>query len=213
MGTNGNSLSDQIFIVDDDAAVRETLRTVLSASGYEVVCFADGPALLQSMRTATPACILLDVHIPGPSGLKVLKDLRANEHPMPIFIISGAGDIPMAVEAIKNGALDFIQKPFKGSEVVAQVRAAIEASKQRRPAAASSDIRSVHFPGREPLTARERDVLEQIVAGASSKEAGRHLGISPRTIEIHRSRIMEKLGARNAADLIRIVLSQGRGAA
>jgi len=213
VGTNGNSQSDQIFIVDDDAAVRETLRTVLSAAGYEVVCFADGPTLLASMPAETPACILLDVHIPGPSGLMVLKELRANEHPMPIFIISGAGDIPMAVEAIKNGALDFIQKPFRGSEVVAQVRGAIEASKHRRPAVASSDIRSVHFPGREPLTARERDVLEQIVAGASSKEAGRYLGISPRTIEIHRSRIMEKLGARNAADLIRIVLSQGRGAA
>src|SRR5581483_7789469 len=121
--------------------------------------------------------IILDVHIPGPSGLMVLKELRANERAMPIFIISGSGDIPMAVEAIKNGALDFIEKPFKGSEVVARVRAAIEASMRERPAA-SSDIRTVHFPGREPLTARERDVLERIVAGASSKEAGRELGIS-----------------------------------
>ncbi|HZP79279.1 MAG TPA: response regulator [Pseudolabrys sp.] len=210
MTANGTSHSDQIFIVDDDPAVREMLRIVLAGADYEVVCFADGPALLASMRDATPACIILDVHIPGPSGLMVLKELRANERAMPIFIISGAGDIPMAVEAIKNGALDFIQKPFRGSEVVQRVREAIAASMRKKPEAPSSGVRSLHFPGMEPLTARERDVLEQIVAGASSKEAGRALGISPRTIEIHRARIMDKLGAKNAADLIRIVLSEGR---
>src|SRR5579871_6465025 len=205
-----DAAAGEIFIVDDDPAIRELLSIVFSREGFEVARFADGSAFLAAARTRSPACIILDVHIPGKSGLDILRELSAQDYPVPIFIMSGKGDIPMAVEAIKNGALDFIQKPFRGSEVVQRVREAIAASMRKKPEAPSSGVRSLHFPGMEPLTARERDVLEQIVAGASSKEAGRALGISPRTIEIYRARIMDKLGAKNAADLIRIVLSEGR---
>src|SRR5262249_30828308 len=128
---------------------------------------------------------------------------------VPIFMMSGQGDIAMAVDAIKHGALDFIEKPFRGSEVVARVEAAIEARKQQNADGDNAAAMRLYFPGREPLSRRERDVLAQIVNGASNKEAGRKLGISPRTIEVHRAHLMEKMGARNAADLIRIALSEG----
>ncbi|HEY3793973.1 MAG TPA: response regulator [Bradyrhizobium sp.] len=198
----------EIFVVDDDPAVRETLSLVLSAGGYQVICFADGAALLAVARSRTPACILLDVHIPGKSGLDILRELRGEDYPAPIFMISGQGDISMAVSAIKNGALDFIEKPFRGSEIVARLDEAIDAYARRQGHA--SKAASLHFPGREPLTRREREVLEQFASGSSNKEAGRQLGISPRTIEDHRANIMKKLGARNAADLIRIVLTAQR---
>jgi FixJ family two-component response regulator len=152
-----------------------------------------------------PACILLDVQMPGPSGLDVLKELNAQQFPAPILIISGQGDIPMAVEAIKNGALDFIEKPFRASDVAARVRDAIEAT-ARRAADGLGSLTDGAFPGHDQLTPREREVLSQLAAGASNKVAGRHLGISPRTVEVHRARIMEKAGAKNAADLVRIVL-------
>jgi FixJ family two-component response regulator len=116
----------------------------------------------------------------------------------------------MAVSAIKHGALDFIEKPFRGNELVARLEEAIEAYARRQAENAQSKVTSFHFPGREPLTRREREVLEQFTGGASNKEAGRALGISPRTIEDHRANIMKKLGARNAADLVRIVMTAQR---
>jgi FixJ family two-component response regulator len=205
------SPAGQIFVVDDDPAIRDVLSMVFQREGYEVVSFADGASLLASAGTRSPTCIILDVHIPGKSGLDILRELNARDYPAPIFIMSGKGDIPMAVDAIKHGALDFIEKPFRGSEVVTRVREAVEAHARLQASQGGTDRKIFHFPGREPLTPREQDVLSQIVAGASNKEAGRHLGISPRTIEVHRARIMEKLGAKNAADLIRITLSEGRG--
>jgi FixJ family two-component response regulator len=197
----------EIFLVDDDPAVRETLSMVLSAGGYQVICFAEGDALLAVARGRAPACILLDVHIPGKSGLDILKELPGEDYPAPIFMISGQGDIAMAVNAIKGGALDFIEKPFRGSEIVARLDEAIGAYARRQAEDSASKIASLQFPGREPLTRRECEVLDQCTSGASSKEAGRHLGISSRTIEDHRSNIMKKLGARNTADLVRIVMT------
>ena len=201
----------EIFVVDDDPAVRDTLSVVLSTGGYDVICFADGAALLAVARSRTPAAILLDVHIPGKSGLDILKELHGEDYPAPIFMISGQGDIAMAVSAIKNGALDFIEKPFRGTDLVTRLDEAIDAYARRHAHINNaSSIATLHFPGREPLTRREREVLEQFTAGASNKEAGRTLGISPRTIEDHRANIMKKLGARNAADLVRIVMTAQR---
>jgi len=198
---------DEIFVVDDDPGVRAALSAVFSREGYRVTCFVDGTSFLAAARARTPACIVLDVHIPGRPGLEVLKELNAQNYAAPIFMISGRGDIPMAVDAVKNGAFDFIEKPFRGSDVVARVREAIEALVRRRT---NDEVANLEFnipADREPLTPRECEVLAQFVAGASNKEAGRQLGISPRTIEVHRARIMEKLGARNIADVIRIVMS------
>jgi len=199
----------EIFIVDDDPLVRDALSVVFTLAGYKVRAFADGASFVAAARAEAPACIILDVHMPGRSGLDILRALNAEHYPTPIFIISGQGDIPMAVEAIRNGALDFIEKPFNGETVVTRVREAIEA-RTRRSEAGGLEALAAQFPGRDLLTPREREVLGKIAEGASNKEAGRLLGISPRTIEVHRARIMEKLGAKNAADLVRIVLSEGR---
>jgi FixJ family two-component response regulator len=205
--SDANRSDQEIFIVDDDPAVRDALSVVLTLENYRVTSFADGVTFLAAARTRTPACIILDVHMPGRSGLDILKDLNAEHYPAPILIISGQGDIPMAVDAVKNGALDFIEKPFDAHTVVTRVGEAIDATDRRRRNAGSPDGLAASFPGRDLLTPREREVLGQIASGASNKEAGRLLGISPRTIEVHRARIMEKLGAKNAADLVRIVLS------
>jgi two-component system, LuxR family, response regulator FixJ len=205
--SEGNNSDHEIFIVDDDPAVRDALSVVLTLENYQVTSFAEGATFLAAARTRTPACIILDVHMPGRSGLDILKDLNAEHYPAPVLIISGQGDIPMAVDAVKNGALDFIEKPFDADTVVTRVSEAIEAMERRKRNAGSSDGLAANFAGRDLLTPREREVLAQIAAGASNKEAGRLLGISPRTIEVHRARIMEKIGAKNAADLVRIVLS------
>jgi two-component system, LuxR family, response regulator FixJ len=206
--TEAGRANGEIFIVDDDPSVRDALATVFTLEGYQVTSFGDGNSFLAAAHTRQPACILLDVHMPGQSGLDILRDLNAQDYGAPIFIISGQGDIPMAVDAIKNGAFDFIEKPFDAATVVHSVREAIAAWGRRRDGRTFSDILGMQFPGRELLTPREGEVLAQIAGGASNKEAGRVLGISPRTIEVHRARIMEKLGARNAADLVRIVLTE-----
>jgi FixJ family two-component response regulator len=210
MSEEGSSRGE-IFVVDDDPAVRGTLSLILCRDGYEVACFSEGASFLAAARAREPACILLDVHLPGRSGLEILKDLNADEYPVPILMISGKGDIPMAVEAIKHGALDFIEKPFRGKAVSAGVQAAIAARNRRANDKARNGL-LVEFPGCKPLTKREGEVLARLVTGASSKEAAAQLGISPRTIEIHRAHIMGKLGARNIADLVRIVMSERHGA-
>jgi two-component system response regulator FixJ len=197
----------EIFVVDDDAGVRAAVAAIFSRKGYGVAGFADGGSFLDAARGRTPACILLDVYMPGRSGIDILKALNADHYGAPILIMSGQGDIAMAVDTIRNGALDFIEKPFTPETVLGCVEEAIEAWERRRRGADASQVRSVRFPGKELLTLREIDVLDQISAGASNKEAARQLGISFRTVEVHRARIMEKLGAKNAADLMRIVLS------
>lgn len=193
-----------LYIVDDDPAVRDALAVVFEAEGFSVESFSDGDKFIDSVSKSQPACILLDVHMPGRSGIEILKALNAEDYPAPIFIISGQGDIPMAVEAIRNGAHDFIEKPFTADAVVRRVEEGIAATAGRE---AEQDSLST-FQGAENLTRREKEVLKEITGGASNKEAGRKLGISPRTVEVHRARIMEKLGARNAADLVRIVLGR-----
>jgi FixJ family two-component response regulator len=199
--------SGEIFIVDDEPSVLAAMSTALRLDGFQVTGFADGATFLRTAKERTPLCILLDVQMPGRSGLDILKELNAEHYPAPIFMISGAGDIPMAVDAIRHGALDFIEKPFDARSVVARVNEAVEAWSQRERTVREANVLA-DFTGNDQLTMRERDVLAQIASGSSNKEAGRKLGISPRTVEVHRARIMEKLGARNAADLVRIVLSQ-----
>jgi two-component system, LuxR family, response regulator FixJ len=199
---------NEVFIVDDDPSVRSALSLVLNGEGFEVTGFAEGESFLSVARSHAPSCVLIDVHLPGSSGVELLKALNAQHYPAPIFVISGRGDIPTAVDAIRHGALDFIEKPFDPAAVAVRVRDAIAAWHNVR---GEDHILSRDFPGHERLTPREWDVLERIARGASSKEAGRELAISPRTVEVHRARIMEKLGAKNAADLVRIALGKGNG--
>ncbi|MCK7610996.1 response regulator transcription factor [Roseibium sediminicola] len=197
--------AEAIYIVDDDPAVRDALSVLFNMEGYVVETFSDGDAFVNSAQKSVPACVMLDVHMPGRSGIEILKALNAENYPAPIFIISGQGDIPMAVEAIRNGAFDFVEKPFSAETVLERVRESIALSRRQNEATAAT------FQGADLLTRRELEVLKEITDGASNKEAGRTLGISPRTVEVHRARIMEKLGARNAADLVRIVLGHPAG--
>src|SRR3954469_22052303 len=176
----------EIFVVDDDETMRDTLSAVFAPEGCRVTCFAEGQSFLLAARARTPACILLDVNMPGRSGLDMLRELDAPHYPAPILIVSAQRDVPTAVNAIKGGALDFIEKPIEPAAVIARVREAILAW-PRRPA--NGKGQAVEAKGADLLTPREREVLKEVVAGASNKEAGRTLGISPRTVEVHRARI------------------------
>lgn len=198
------TFSRDLFVLDDDAPMRDTLAAVFSIAGYRVTVFAEADTFLAAVRVAAPSAVLLDLNLPAISGLDVLRVLDAPNFPAPIIMISGVGDVASAVEAVKGGAADYVVKPFDARTLVARVERALADFSRRAQRAASE------FPGHALLTPREREVLAEIAGGASNKEAGRRLGISPRTIEVHRARIMDKIGARNAADLVRIVMGGGR---
>jgi two-component system response regulator FixJ len=208
---SGSETSGEVFIVDDDPMVRDMLSEMFAQAGYRAVSFVDGASFLAAARERIPACVILNIYMPGRSGLEILKDLDARNYPAPIFVASGRGDIPTAVEAIKNGAFDFIEK-LDADTLVARVGEAIKARSQRRQDNESSEILTPAFPGSDLLTRREREVLALIAASATNKEAAMNLGISQRTVEIHRAHIMHKLGARNSIDLARKVMGQERRA-
>ena len=206
---SGSKSLAEIFVLEEEHAVREMLSMILTKADYDVVCFADRRAFLAAARMRIPACILLDIFVPDKSGLELLKELREDRYPAPIIMISSCGDVTMAVSAMKLGALDFIEKPFQCGELLARVSGAIEFAKRQRQETPSA-LGSLYFPGAKPLSKREREVLEQFISGASTKEVARALGISPRTVEDHRSHIMGKLRAKSYADLVRIVMSASR---
>lgn len=205
---NNVKQTNEIFVVDDDNAVRDALSLALRTEGYNVEAFSNAQTLLNVVRMRSPAAIVLDVMLPDQSGLDVLKLLKGEAYPAPIVLITGHGDIPMAVEGIKLGAFDFIEKPFSIDSLLNQIKSAISTQARREQGGSPGDLDLGQIGGSQ-LTPREREVLREIATGASSKEAGRILGISPRTVEVHRARIMDKLGARNAADLMRIIFSHG----
>jgi two-component system, LuxR family, response regulator FixJ len=204
--TEAGTTPAEVYVVDNDADVRKALMAALSLAGFRVCGFAEGDLFLAAVRRKTPDCIILDVHLPGRSGLDVLKELCDAGCAVPLFIVSGRGDSRTAVDAIKTGALDFIEKPFDPGVLAERVRQAIAAAHPEAGPEAPAGL-AAGFPGRELLTPREHQVLELITRGLSNKEAGRQLGISPRTIEVHRARVMDKLGARNTVDLVHIVLA------
>jgi FixJ family two-component response regulator len=211
MFQNGR-LGSEIFIVDDDAIARESLSIEFIRAGYRVTTFAEGTSFVAAAWVRIPACVVIDMYMPGPSGLDILKQLDAASYPAPICIVSGSSDVPVAVEAIKNGACDFIEKQMDAGSIVERVGKTIDAWARRHQKDEMSEIRWQHFPGRDCLTRREIEVLAQITAGATNKAAAKALGISPRTIEIHRWHIMKKLGARNVVQLVRMVLNNNGSA-
>jgi FixJ family two-component response regulator len=209
---SADNQSGEVFVVDDDPTVRDAFCEIFTQAGYPVTKFADGASFVAAARKQTPTCVILDIFMPGRSGLEVLKDIDARNYPAPIFMASGRGDIPNTVEAIKNGAFDFFEKQSGGRTLVERVRAGVDAFERRRRNSASVDLLRPSFPGSDLLTPRERDVLAQIAAGATCKEAACVLGISRRTVEVHRFKIMHKLGAKNSIDLARKVLGRERHA-
>lgn len=198
---------NEIFVVDDDDNMRELLAAILSLEGYPVTSFADGETFLRTAGARIPVCLFLDVMMPGRSGIDVLKELAARRYAAPIFLISGRGDAPVVVDALKSGALDFLHKPFDPYAAVQRVRDAVEVWNRRHAKQNGADLEDKEFPGHVRLTRRETQVLAHIVRGISSKEIGTALGIGKRTVDNFRMNIMRKLGARNIADLVRISMS------
>jgi FixJ family two-component response regulator len=200
--------ASEIFIVDDDGDMRRLLGAILSLEGYPVTSFADGETFLRAAGSRTPVCLFLDVVMPGRSGIEVLKELAARGYEAPIFLISGRGDTPMVVDALKSGARDFLRKPFDPYAAVERVRDAVELWARRdEEQNGAAGLETREFFGRARLTRREAEVLAHLVRGASSKDIGAALGIAKRTVDNFRMSIMKKLRARNTADLVRIMLS------
>jgi two-component system response regulator FixJ len=201
----------EVFIVDDDPMVRDVLSEVFAQAGYQASSFVDGASFVAAARERVPACVILDIYMPGRSGLEILRDIDAPNYPAPIFVASGRGDIPSAVEAIKSGAFDFIEKRLDAATLVARVGEAIEArAHARQNGNGGGENLAPAFPGSELLTRREHEVLALIADSATNKEAAQKLGISQRTVEIHRAHIMHKLGAKNSVDLARKVMQRRR---
>jgi FixJ family two-component response regulator len=197
----------EIVVIDEDASMREKLSKTMVERGYDVISFADGAALLSYVKARTPACIFLEARASDRSGFDLLKKLRAENCPAPVFVTSATGAISMAVDAVRNGAFDFIVKPFCGREVARRVEAAID---EYSEPASNDNVPEILLcaPGAKPLTSREREVLARIAVGETNKETARRLGLSARTIEGYRASIMRKVGVRNAAELLRRVFSQ-----
>lgn len=188
-----------VYIVDDDDAVREALRFLLEQAGYRVKTFADGAAFLSSCGADCAGCVVLDLAMPGMSGLEVQAELKRRDIPLPVVFLSGTGGIPSVVRAVRGGALDFLEKPVQSEEILDRVAQALELDRQRRErAAAVRDIRERH----QRLSPREREVMALVVAGLSSKQIARDLGLSPRTVEQHRAHIMYKMAAANITELV-----------
>jgi two-component system, LuxR family, response regulator FixJ len=188
------------------------LSEVFVQAGYQAVSFADGESFVAAARERIPACVILDIYMPGRSGLEILRDIDAPNYPAPIFVASGRGDIASAVEAIKNGAFDFIEKRLDAATLVGRVGEAIQARSHLLQNGNDPGDLAMTFAGSDLLTRREHEVLALIAASATNKEAAQQLGISQRTVEIHRAHIMHKLGAKNSVDLARKVMKQERRA-
>jgi FixJ family two-component response regulator len=195
----------EIFVVDDNPDAGDALAALLINAAFRVTLFADGASLIHEARARTPACILLDLFMPGGSGLDILARLDARSYAAPIIVVSGRSDVQDVVEAIKRGAFDYIEKHRARETLVPRVQEAIAATADRSGGFRAWDQPLPTFAGASALTPREHQVLAQIVESASNKEAAAKLGISRRTVEIHRAHIMQKLGAKNSVDLMRIV--------
>ncbi len=191
------------FIVDDDEAVRDSLALLLKAAGVKSRCYESAEAFLAAFDPREYGCLVLDVRMPGMGGLELQTVLQQRNVALPIVFITAHGDVPMAVEAVRRGAVDFIQKPFDDEALVEKVTDALSASAHRHEEELErNDIRRRVGS----LTAREHQVMTQVVRGKANKVIASDLGVSQRTVEIHRSRVMEKMQAASLAQLVRMVL-------
>jgi FixJ family two-component response regulator len=190
-----------VFVIDDDESIRESLRSLLRSVGLGVETFASAQAFLQSARPDVPACLILDVRMPGLSGLDLQRDLgEANIH-IPIIFITGHGDIPMSVRAMKAGAIEFLTKPFRDQDLLDAIQQALEADRRARSQQAdNAELRNRY----QSLTPREAEVFALVVKGMLNKQIALQLGTSEITIKLHRRQVMEKMHAGSLADLVRM---------
>ena len=195
-----------VHVIDDDEAMRESLAFLLGAVGMEVQTYESAEAFLEIAPTVKAGCVITDVRMPRLSGVELLRQLRDRQVSIPVIMITGHGDVPLAVEAMKIGAMDFLEKPFDDEALLASVRSALDQlDRDQKRQAERSDIE-----GRlATLSNRERDVLQGLVAGHPNKQIAYDLGISPRTIEIYRANLMTKMQAASLSDLVRMALILG----
>lgn len=190
-----------VFVVDDDAAIRTAMQALFDSVNLRSEIFASADEFLEKNATPQSGCLVLDIRMPGLGGLELQQRLISRGDKIPIIFITGHGDVPMAVEAMQKGALDFIQKPFRDQELLDRVRDALKTDRERRAA----DRRRIDVSDRIALlTKREHEVFDLVVTGKPNKVIAYELGVSQRTVEIHRSRVMEKMQARSLADLVRM---------
>jgi len=192
----------QIYIVDDDEALRDSLVWMLESSGYTVSAFDSAEAFLAAYRETFSGCLVLDVRMPGMSGLELFEELGRRRCTLPVIFITGHGDVPMAVSALKKGAVDFIEKPFGDQEMLRLIAQCLEqerASRSKRKLEADTARRLEHLT--------QREVLDLIIAGKLNKQIADVLGISIKTVEVHRARVMEKMGAHSLAELVQHVVT------
>ncbi len=199
-----NEPTQTIYVVDDDEAMRDSMTWLLEGEGYRVSCFESAEAFLQARHDAMRGCLVLDVRMPEMSGLELHERLDALGSQLPIIFVTGHGDVPMAVAALQRGACDFIEKPFHNEDLLGRIHRALEldaqlADRRQRDGAIAHRL--------EQLTQREREVMNLVVAGKLNKQIADELDISMKTVEAHRARVMEKMGVRTLAELVKAVMS------
>lgn len=188
-----------VFIVDDDVAVRDSIRELVESIGLRAECYDSGQAFLDSFQPEQTGCLILDVRMVGMSGLALQQLLNERGRAIPVIIITGHGDVPMAVDALKAGAIDFVQKPYRDQLLLDSINAALAADEAARRSSAATEDLDQHLA---TLTTREREVFDKLLNGSTSKKIARELGISPRTVEAHRHSVLHKLEVRTVQELM-----------
>lgn len=203
-----NEEASLVHLVDDDEAIRRSAGFLLKTAGFRVQTYSSGLELLKNVRSLEPGCILLDIRMPGMDGLEVQRELKEAGCLLPVIIMTGHGDVAAAVQAMKAGAVDFIEKPFEKQTLLS----AIEIGRERLDQASARSARAEEAAARlKVLTSRETDVLVGLVRGLPNKTIAYDLGISPRTVEIHRANLMDKLRVRSLSEVLRIAFTAGIG--
>src|SRR5450432_2975937 len=201
---NDKSAVPTIYVVDDDDGMRRALDALLSTVGYKTAVFARPREFLATFKMDAPGCLVLDIRMPDMSGLELQQHLNRMGSMLPVIFITGHGDVPMAVQAMKEGAFEFIQKPFRDQELLDHINHALQQDAENRKDLA---LRAEVLHRFETLTPREKQVMELVADGAANKVIAIDLGLSERTVEIHRAKVMEKMGARSVAHLVKLQMS------
>jgi two-component system response regulator FixJ len=195
-----------VYVIDDDAAMRDSLNFLLESCDFGVTLFDNAQAFLDALPGLAFGCVVSDVRMPGLDGIELLKRMKAQQSPFPILIMTGHGDVPLAVEAMKLGAVDFLEKPFEDDRLTTMIESAIH---QAEPAAKSEAIAQDVAARVASLSPRERQVMEGLIAGLSNKLIAREYDISPRTIEVYRANVMTKMQANSLSELVRLAMRAG----
>ena len=201
---NPEKKQSTVYVVDDDEAMRESLTWLIESVGLNIETYASADEFLESYYPGRPGCVLLDVRMPGMSGLELQGYLQKQQVTVPVIMITGHGDVPMAVRAMKSGAIDFIEKPFNDEQLLESIRNALAIDDTRRD---EQSFKAEVASRLAQLTPRESEVMDMVTAGKSNKEIANSLGVSAKTVEAHRAKVMEKMEAGSLAELVRLVVS------